>query len=548
MVKSKLKFLFVLLILGACASKMREQMKDYKAKYSRGEFASAKILLEKSDLKKDAKSVLLWHLEQGTLSFDSNDLESAINHFQESLSLIDTLFTKKLSSKAASLFINDASDDFYGSSYERSYVYYFLSKSYYARYLKTGEKSDLQAARGMILAWDSYFSELERSGDKTLYYTDLMLKVFGAQIHEVSGINNDRQISLQLYKDAIKLLDTQGGIYSVFNQKHVDYIKNFKDEGIRPSESFYLKTSEYDDLKKFLQSKVLALTKSLRPYELEQTIKEFQIPLDITKKTNQPVANVVLVIEEGMIPTKIPKTFNFGLRGAMGSVEDSSAKKFIATVGAEAITLFAMNTLGMVPNSPMDAGGFMFAHNVTKLAVTEAAIEFELPVIEKFPKILKSEIFVMNKQGQIVAQSPLTVINDNGDLAEVILEEEVVSRYVKTGARVASRHILAIITAMGVYQKLKGVGQGGDFLAKSAALATYVGASKGLSLLEKADTRHWSTLPRSIKMSEFHLPPGDYLLGVGSYQGEQAPQKPTKTVGSFSVKSQDKSLFNFRIF
>jgi hypothetical protein len=186
----------------------------------------------------------------------------------------------------------------------------------------------------------------------------------------------------------------------------------------------------------------------------------------------------------------------------------------------------------------------MFAHNVTRLTVQEAAIEFELPAVEKVNPVSRTELFVLDEKGLIVQQLPLPIINENGDLARVVLEEEVVSRYVKTGTRVAVRHILAIITAMGIYHQLNG-GKGNDFLAKSAALATYLGASKGLSMLEKADTRHWATLPQAIRMNELSLKPGKYKIGLASYTSSEVPKSPTQFLGEIQVNGSSKSLFNF---
>lgn len=536
----------LLFILGACASKMKDQMKDYREKYALGDLVAAQKILAESELKKDKKSVLLWHLENGTMAMGLDNLDGAIAHFQRSIELIDELYTKKLSSKAASLLINDSSDEFYGASYERSYAHYFLSKAYYLRYLKSHNKLDLQGARGTILAWDTYFTDLQRAGTNTLYTNDLMLKIFGGEVHEISEIRNDKQISLQLYKDALNILEGQVGLFSLFNKKSAEYIKSYEAEKKRPSEKLYEKTLAYEDLKDFLHYKILALTKEIRGGDFETQVKLLKPSEEVKKKAQGPKSNVILVMEEGLIPPKVGKPFNFGIRGALNSVKDPAAKNFIATVGTEAITLFAMNKLGMMPTQTANAGSFLFAHDVTRLAVQEAAIEFELPMIENVPLVQRLELFILNDKGVVVKQQPIPVINENGDLARVVLEEDVVSRYVKTGTRVAVRHIAAIVAAMGVYQKLKTMSDGNEFIAKSAAMATYVGATKGLSLLERADTRHWTTLPQAIRLSEVHLGPGQYSVGVAVYSGTQVPKTPTKLLGNIAVKESGKSLHTLR--
>lgn len=547
----KIKFLLslhLIFLIGSCASKMKDQMKDYREAYKANQFDKALVILDKSVLKEDKKSILLWHLEKGSLSLSMSNEDQAIIHFQTALGLIDQLFTSKISSKALSFIINDASDDFYGANYERSFAHYFLAKSLYSRFQKKGDVSDLQGARATILAWDSYFAELQRSANyKTLYTTDLMLKVFGAQIHEVSGIRNDKQIALQLYKDALQILKTQGGIFSIFNQKNHDYIKHFESKG-ELSEKFFEETLALGDLKHFLTYKILSLTRDIRAAEFEREAKNLGASYELKEKASSGTGNVVLIFEEGLIPQKVGKVFNYGIKGAVESVEAPAAKTFISTVGVDILTAFAMNKLGMIPEATTNPGSFIFAHNMTKLAVQEAAIEFELPMIENISPIQRLELFILDDKEIIIEKGPLPVVSQNGEIARVVLEEDAVARYVKTGTRIAVRHLLAIIGAMKVYQSLqKKGGDRGDFLAKTAAMATYVGASKGIAALEKADTRHWTSLPEAIRMTETRLSPGKYKVALGIYSGEKAPDEPARVIGNFQVNGSGKSIFTFRL-
>ena len=144
MVKPSLNLLFLslLLVLGACASKSKDQMRAFREAYAAGEFSKASEILKESELKKDKKSVLLLNLEEGSLFLAQGNESAAIVSFQTAIELIDQLYTKKISAKVASFLVNDASDVFYGASYERSFAHYFLSKAYYSRYLKTQNKLD----------------------------------------------------------------------------------------------------------------------------------------------------------------------------------------------------------------------------------------------------------------------------------------------------------------------------------------------------------------------------------------------------------------------
>lgn len=536
-----------MLYLVSCASRYKDEMLEYRKALKSSDFVKAALILEKSEIKKDQKSLLLWHLEKGTVSLNLDDFDTAIFNFQKSLELIDKLFTTKISSKTASFLINDASDDFYGANYERSFAHYFLAKSLYGRFLKTGNKLDLQGARAAILAWDSYFTELQRSANSSsVYTTDLMLKIFGGVIHEVSEIRNDKQISLQLYKDALEILNSQAGVYSIFNNKFVEYTKSYKSHG-KPDHKLFSATSLFQDLKDFFHFKILSLTKELRPSDFDRVAKEMNVSLEVRNRSAFKSGNVVLILEEGYIPPKVGKTFNFGLQGAMNSVESKEAKSFIASFGASFVTAFAMNKLGMVPERYTHPGNFVFAHDMTRLAVREASIEFELPMIEKVQPLKRMEIFVLDENGTTVSHSNLPVISQNADIAKVVLEEDVVSQYIKTGTRVAVKHIVAVIAAMKLYQSLQKNSQSGDLLARSAAIATYLAASKGIAAMEKADVRHWTSLPEAIRMAEFKLKPGKYKLAVGIYDGDKVPESPSKQLGDIVVSKSGKGLFHFKL-
>jgi hypothetical protein len=537
-----------LFFLEACASRMKDQMAAYREAYAAQDFAKALALLDGSELKEDKKSVLLWHLEKGTVAHALGNDDEAIAQFQTALELIDRLFTTKLGAKAASLLVNDSADEFYGASYERSLAHYYLAKSLYGRYQKRGNRLDLQGARATILAWDTYFTELQRgASSKTLYSTDLMLKVFGGQVHEASETRTDLQIALQLYKDALGILETQGGIFSVFNRTSTDYVRAFERDG-KPSPKLFAATALRDDLRDFLQYKILALTKEVRGGDFEAQVKALAPKPEVVTRARGGAGNVVLVFEEGLIPQKVGKPFNFGIKGAINAVDNPGAKVFIASVGTEFVTAFAMNKLGMVPERTANPGSFVFAHNVTRLAVQEAAVEFELPMIEEVPLVQRRELFVLDDKGVVVDRRPLPIVSENGDIARVVLEEDVVARYVKTGTRVAIRHLVAIVAAMKVYRSLNRANtDGGDYLAKTAAMATYVGAAKGIAALEKADTRHWTTLPQALRMAELKLAPGKYQVALGTYSGEKAPLAPAKILGPLEVKSSGKSIFTFRL-
>jgi hypothetical protein len=148
------------------------------------------------------------------------------------------------------------------------------------------------------------------------------------------------------------------------------------------------------------------------------------------------------------------------------------------------------------------------------------------------------EILILDSKGSVLKREPLAVISENGEIAKIVLEEDVVSRYIKTGTRVAVKHILAIVAAMQVHNNLK---KNGAFIAGAAAMATYIGASKGIAAMEKADTRHWTTLPGALRMTELNLAPGTYQVAV-AIKGE-ANQK---ILGNVQVNGSVKAIHTFK--
>ena len=105
----------------------------------------------------------------------------------------------------------------------------------------------------------------------------------------------------------------------------------------------------------------------------------------------------------------------------------------------------------------------------------------------------------------------------------------------------AVKHLLAIVASMQVYSNLK---KNGELIAKTAAMATYVASSKGIAAFEKADTRHWTTLPQAFRMSEFHLPTGKYKVGVSLVGGAPAD---VRILGDIQVSDSGKVIHTFKL-
>ena len=107
----------------------------------------------------------------------------------------------------------------------------------------------------------------------------------------------------------------------------------------------------------------------------------------------------------------------------------------------------------------------------------------------------------------------------------------------------AVKHILAIVAAMQIHDRLK---ESGSFIAGAAAMATYVAASKGIEAMEKADTRHWTTLPQAFRMMELNLPSGNYQIALALKNNAQDPSK-MKVLGNIKVIESAKAIHTFKL-
>jgi hypothetical protein len=79
------------------------------------------------------------------------------------------------------------------------------------------------------------------------------------------------------------------------------------------------------------------------------------------------------------------------------------------------------------------------------------------------------------------------------------------------------KHLTAIVASYGTYKLLaKEDDATSKFLARNAAVIQYLAASRGFAASERADTRHWSSLPQAVRLIDLQLPPGEYSLRLES--------------------------------
>ena len=311
---------------------------------------------------------------------------------------------------------------------------------------------------------------------------------------------------------------------------------------------YVVSTKTQEELKDFLDDKILTLTRRLRPREYKKMLRIHQPSSRVLEgiRKRPPRSNVAILIQRGMIGNKIPDKTYIGLE--QGFKSKSKGARAAAAIGQAALTLFAAKTLGLMPTAknytPMSAYAGI---KVTELTVTHSAISFELPKVDLKPINESIVLEVYDSKGKKIRERVVPVINPMGDIAAESVAEDSAARYLRTGIRVAAKHIGAIASSIATYKLTEG--QWGKLMAKSAALVQYLGLSKGIAGSEKADTRFWSTLPDQIRLVNLSLPAGSYQLKIrrtllGAYEQTQL----SKDIGKLEVKKgRQKQVLSFRI-
>ena len=159
-------------------------------------------------------------------------------------------------------------------------------------------------------------------------------------------------------------------------------------------------------------------------------------------------------------------------------------------------------------------------------------IQFEMPTI---PYRVNNESFelVVKKDGKVVSTRPAVLVDPLSEMAYYTLESKAISDLAFKGARVAGKHVAALVAAYITYRNLKD--KTGDAIAFMSGTAAYNLASKGIAQSEKADLRSWLTLPNQVRMSSFKLSPGDYELFA-----MKTADKSEVAVGKFTVSDKEK--------
>lgn len=494
-------YVFLSLFLLSCASVDRETSKQLRSMVMAKDFDSAINLLGTSPLAQNEKTQLLYYFELGLINHYKGDFTQSNIALLKAKELIDELYTTRVSGKLTSVLSNDNADFYYGEKYEASLVYFYLSLNFYMQATLSADPSEkkvlLRQAKSEITGWDSFLTEIkiERIG-KAVFKEDLLAKTFGAFVHEAQGTREDTQIALQLYKDANSVLFKNYNLFPTYNTSYKNFKDNFSNLANLPLKEvegkYVLETEHSQSLKDFLALKILSLTKKFTPQEYKSMVTQLKPSSAVLENLKQEGGNVTFLIQDGLIVEKLARKYEYPL-----SLNSSIASGLTFGLGN--------------------------------------AISFELPYVGAAPILENARLEALEPSGKVVSHSSLTIVAPLAELAEQAINEHSSSVAAKTGARVAAKHIAAILGAQAAYNASKNEHPAMAFLLATAAHSAAVAAIRES---EKADLRYWSTLPSNIRMGNLTLPNGIYKFravfgqeGSHDYRiielGEQSVEKGT---------------------
>ena len=259
--------------------------------YKQQNYKYAKELVVGGKFLPDQDDALLKNLEIGMAYLSNENACIAVKFFDKASNIAQEQYTKSLKDDIASGV--DATDGiYYGQTYEKSLLNFYKSLANYKVYSegichvlvpktsinqdaktttaqqdnkmknnqdKNDKKNEvisdkidvakmvlepktlndqeknlyLSASKASVMYWDSWMKGRKIEANDQLYMDDLLLKLWGAFIHEQSGSSSDIQIAKQLYKDAINIAQMRYAIYKTFNTNNTDFIKHIKEPETR---------------------------------------------------------------------------------------------------------------------------------------------------------------------------------------------------------------------------------------------------------------------------------------------------------------------------
>jgi hypothetical protein len=488
--------LAAIFFISACAStsKNRQTQERLLKDLTNKDYATAKKFVNDSKFYPSENSLLLRLLERGTVEYLNGNFYQALKTFEGAQKVSDDLYTRSISRAALAAIGSKSADNYYGEKYERSLIRFYEALLHYCLY-RQGEyesyerkddagkivqvpsktlnenerRTHLIQSRSVLMEWDSLLRsyDVELAG-KAVYKSDLVQKLFGAFVHTEIGTREDRQTALQLYRDAQTTLIRNYNIYPSFNEKYVDFERNFS----------RLPLMSIDRVKSDFIRQTAASSAS------ENFINE-----RLNKLSSNNTDNFTAIVKEGFISPKQVKRVIVGMLPGITGVNLKEGDIFIPVPPQIPI---ALGSLGGNLNTFM---GWVLALGV---------IDFEIPYITDRIEKGTLEAVLIGQDGREIVM-PLALIEPLSNIAFREFNNE--QSITRLALSVALEHAAAIVAAYQIWQQ-----NPNDLLTKIAAIASYKAASVAINERYRADLRYWSSLPDTVWMGGAKAPNGKYVL------------------------------------
>lgn len=481
--KSLMSISVALLMCSCVSTSYRTMQTKLKNDIVNKNYDSAVLLVNNKKFIPEDRSILLNKLEKGTTFYLKGDYFQAIQYFTEAQKISDDLYTVSISKKIASV-LNANLDNYYGEIYERSLIRFYESLIHYnlykvgkyESYIKNEDGTDilvpekiltnserrnhLMASRSVIREWDSMLkSYYDKLAGKATYRIDIMAKLWGALIYEESERNEDKQIALQLYKDAKQVLFRYYNNYPTFNKKSSEFAKNFQKLPNLTQDyvekNFVESTEYYNDLLKYIDRKIS---------NLSQDNKD----------------NLIIVLKENFVSPKLAKTITLPIPAMYFNLGETEFYNFVALLG-----------IASKEGLPI--------------------MKFEVPYVNE--QKIKNKIFArIYKNDTKITEFPILLSNPISDIAYKVFKDEEAILSVDILASASVKYSTALLTAYNLYKQKQ------DSYGRLAAIISYKASEKLIENSLKADTRFWSTLASEVRVGSTKLKNGSYKLAIYSIE------------------------------
>lgn len=241
--------------LCSCSShQYRENQQLLTDLVAKKDVAEIEKLTSKKSFLPGEESWFLKDLEVGNAQYINGNYCSAVDWFDKALDKTRSQYTVDVSDKISSM-IGVGEDVFYGTSYENSLTRFYRSLASYhvfnngfcavkgskdkenqaeKKALTDKEKRQkLYSARSTVLEWNSWLRGRYVAKNDRLYIDDLLMRLWGAFLHEKIGSKYDLQTAKHLYEDAKDVAVNRMAVYKLFNKNSEHFVKNLDNKDVR---------------------------------------------------------------------------------------------------------------------------------------------------------------------------------------------------------------------------------------------------------------------------------------------------------------------------